>query len=41
MVVVGLALAGVAALIHVYIFYLESVVWTTPRARAVFGTTRD
>ncbi|MFC0646956.1 DUF1304 domain-containing protein [Cellulomonas phragmiteti] len=41
MVVVGLVLAGVAALVHVYIFWLESVAWTTPRARAVFGTTPD
>ncbi|MFV2126600.1 DUF1304 domain-containing protein [Micromonospora sp. LOL_013] len=37
MVVAGLVLAGVAALIHGYIFYLESVVWTAPRTRAVFG----
>ena len=28
MVVVGLALAGVAALVHVYVFVLESLVWT-------------
>ena len=39
MVVVGLVLAGFAALLHVYIFWLESVVWTTPRAQRVFGTT--
>ncbi|MFV2109310.1 DUF1304 domain-containing protein [Micromonospora sp. LOL_015] len=37
MVVAGLVLAGAAALIHGYIFYLESVVWTAPRTRAVFG----
>lgn len=36
----GLVLAALAALLHVYIFYLESLVWTT-RARAVFGTTRE
>ena len=41
MVVLGLVLAGVAALLHVYIFWLESVAWTTPRARATFGTTED
>jgi putative membrane protein len=41
MVVLGLVLAGVAALLHVYIFWLESVAWTTPRARATFGTTQD
>ncbi|ADG74817.1 protein of unknown function DUF1304 [Cellulomonas flavigena DSM 20109] len=39
MVTVGLVLAGLAALLHVYIFWLESVVWTTPRAQRVFGTT--
>ncbi|PFG41555.1 putative membrane protein [Isoptericola jiangsuensis] len=38
MIVAGLVLAGLAAGLHVYIFWLESVVWTT-RARAVFGTT--
>lgn len=37
MVILGLALCAVAALIHVYIFYLESLVWTGPKARAVFG----
>ncbi|HEY5981303.1 MAG TPA: DUF1304 domain-containing protein [Microlunatus sp.] len=42
MTVVGLVLAGLAALVHVYIFYLESIVWTGARARAVFGTgTRE
>ncbi|MDM0010787.1 DUF1304 domain-containing protein [Variovorax sp. J22R203] len=41
MVVTGLVLAGLAALVHVYIFWLESVAWTTPRARAIFGTTED
>ncbi|QEE61015.1 DUF1304 domain-containing protein [Salinibacterium sp. dk2585] len=39
MVVVGLVLAGFAALIHVFIFYLESIAWTRPRARATFGMT--
>ncbi|MDL9944808.1 DUF1304 domain-containing protein [Gordonia sp. ABSL11-1] len=32
-------LALVAAAIHVYIFVLESLWWTSPRGRAVFGTT--
>ncbi|PRZ02477.1 putative membrane protein [Isoptericola sp. CG 20/1183] len=40
MTVVGLVLAGLAAALHVYIFWLESVVWTT-RARAVFGTSEQ
>lgn len=38
MIILGLALAGLAALIHVYIFYLESLAWTSERARATFGT---
>ena len=41
MVVAGLVLAAAAALVHVYIFWLESVAWTTPRARRVFGTTTE
>lgn len=35
----GLALAGVAAAIHVYIFVMESLTWTSARTRATFGTT--
>ena len=38
MVVVGLVLTGVAALVHVFIFYLESLAWTSERARRTFGT---
>ncbi|WP_114588385.1 DUF1304 domain-containing protein [Microbacterium arborescens] len=38
MIIVGLALAGLAALIHVFIFYLESIAWTSERARKTFGT---
>ncbi|GAA3691956.1 DUF1304 domain-containing protein [Zhihengliuella alba] len=41
MITAGLVLAGVAALIHVFIFYLESLAWTSPRARAVFGTSEE
>ncbi|WP_420123111.1 DUF1304 domain-containing protein [Nakamurella sp.] len=41
MVVAGLVLCGLAALVHVFIFYLESFAWTGPRARAVFGTTPE
>lgn len=37
MLVAGLVLAAVAALIHVYIFFLESVAWTGERARRTFG----
>jgi putative membrane protein len=41
MTVVGLALAGAAALLHVFIFYLESIAWTSERTRATFGTTAE
>ncbi|EIC08045.1 DUF1304 domain-containing protein [Microbacterium laevaniformans] len=41
MVVVGLVLASLAALLHVFIFWLESIAWTTPRARATFGTSAE
>jgi len=37
MIITGLVLTGVAALIHLYIFVLESFAWTGPRAAAVFG----
>lgn len=39
MIVAGLILAGAAALLHVLIFFMESVAWTSPRVRAVFGTS--
>lgn len=39
MITAALVLAALAAAVHVFIFYLESVAWTGPRARAVFGTT--
>ena len=41
MTVVALVFAALAALLHVYIFVLESVLWTTPRARNTFGTTAE
>ncbi|RDI01009.1 putative membrane protein [Curtobacterium sp. AG1037] len=41
MTVVALVFAALAALLHVYIFALESVLWTTPRARNTFGTTAE
>ncbi len=37
----GLVLAGLGAALHVYIFYMESLAWTTPSTRAVFGTTAE
>lgn len=41
MLIVAYVLAGLAALIHVYIFRLESLAWTDPKTRAVFGTTAE
>lgn len=41
MTAAGLVFAGLAALLHVYIFVLESFRWTAPRTRAVFGTTTE
>jgi putative membrane protein len=37
----GLIFAGLAALIHVYIFVLESVQWTAPATRKTFGTSAE
>ncbi|MBM6591327.1 DUF1304 domain-containing protein [Brevibacterium sp. RIT 803] len=39
MTALGLILAGLAAALHVFIFYLESIAWMSPRARATFGTS--
>ncbi|WP_275006144.1 DUF1304 domain-containing protein [Promicromonospora iranensis] len=41
MLIVGLVLAGIAALVHVYIFYLESFAWTDRKTLAVFGMTAE
>ena len=41
MIVLGLVLAALAAALHVFIFYLESLTWATGRARAVFGTSEE
>ena len=41
MAVAGLIFAAVAALVHVYIFVMESLAWTTPRVRATFGMSED
>jgi putative membrane protein len=37
----GLIFAVLAALLHVYIFVMESLTWTSPRTRATFGTTPE
>jgi putative membrane protein len=41
MVYAGLIFAGLAALLHVYIFVMESLTWTSARTRATFGITED
>ncbi|WP_183098032.1 DUF1304 domain-containing protein [Nocardioides pelophilus] len=41
MLTVGLVLAGLAAALHVYIFFMESLAWTRPSTRAVFGTSAE
>lgn len=41
MTIIGLVLTGLAAVLHIFIFYLESIAWTSPRARATFGTTES
>ena len=41
MIAAALVFAGLAALLHVYIFTMESLTWTSPRTRAAFGTTAE
>ena len=41
MVIAGLVFAALAALLHVYIFTMESLTWTSARTRATFGTTAE
>ena len=41
MAAAGLVLAALASALHVYIFVLESVLWTAPRTRATFGTSAE
>jgi putative membrane protein len=41
MIVVAVIVCALAALLHVYIFVMESLTWTSPRTRAVFGTTAE
>jgi len=37
----GLFFAGLAALLHVYIWVMESLTWTSSRTRATFGITEE
>lgn len=39
MITTALVFAALAALLHVYIFVMESLTWTSERTRATFGTT--
>lgn len=41
MVTAALIFAGLAAILHVYIFVLESFRWTEPSTRKTFGTTPE
>lgn len=39
--VAGYIFAGLAAAVHVYIFVLESILWTAPKTRATFGVKSE
>src|SRR5919198_5383738 len=41
MLYAGLVFAALAALLHVYIWTMESLTWTSARTRATFGTTEE
>ncbi|MGO2747070.1 DUF1304 domain-containing protein [Microbacterium sp.] len=41
MLIVGLILAALAAAFHVFIFVLESVRWTQPATRKIFGVASE
>ena len=41
MITAGLVFAILAALVHVYIFVMESLTWTSARTRATFGITEE
>lgn len=41
MVIAGLVFAALAAVLHVYIFVMESLTWTSPRTRATFGISEE
>ncbi len=41
MVYAGIIFAGIAALLHVYIWVMESLTWTSARTRATFGITEE
>nr|WP_090343897.1 DUF1304 domain-containing protein [Mycolicibacterium malmesburyense]CRL75111.1 transmembrane protein [Mycolicibacterium malmesburyense] len=37
----GLFFAGLAALLHIYIWVMESLTWTSPRTRATFRLSEE
>lgn len=39
--VAGYIFAGLAAAVHVYVFVLESILWTAPKTRATFGVKSE
>jgi len=41
MLAAALVLAGLAALVHVAIFWLESIAWMRPQTRRVFGMASE
>src|SRR5262249_14393333 len=41
MITAACIFAALAALLHVYIFTMESLTWTSPRTRRTFGTTPE
>src|ERR1700712_1396971 len=41
MTTAGVIFAALAAVLHVYVWILESFQWTSPRTRATFGTTPE
>jgi putative membrane protein len=41
MVYAGLFFAGLAALLHVYVWVMESLTWTSARTRATFGISEE
>ena len=41
MIYAALVFAGLAALLHVYIWVMESLMWTSARTRATFGISEE
>lgn len=41
MLIAAMILAGIAALLHVYIFVMESLTWTSRKTRATFGLSEQ